>query len=97
MITLVIESESNGIYVLTDQESGKTYRLMFQFFGIDAPKPNDQLSLSDKLLDEKYEGFCQPYAFGVADKKELATCQDKTNYAVLKTEKKIIVLRRLYG
>ena len=64
--------------------------------GLRSEKDDESLlSRQYKLVDLMRDNV--PLAQYLGNKKELATCQDKTDYAVLKTEKKIIVLRRLYG
>ena len=97
MITLKFVGKNGQEYTLLDENDNQSYKLFFEFYGVDFPNTNDFITLNEDLLDIAYEGFAQPYAF------EKITEQDKyekkydKDYAILTLNGKKIGLKRIYG
>ena len=97
MITLKFVNKNGNEYTLLDENNNQSYKLFFEFYGVKFPNINDYISFDEDLLDIRYEGFAQPYAF------EKITEQDKyekrydKDYAILTLHGKKIGLKRIYG
>lgn len=97
-LKILKKSEFNN-YVLQDIESGKTYNLVLEFYDTLEPDINDEMIINEKLLDPSFEGYSKPYAFTTCDKKleDFINAKEELEYIVLNTNKKNIVLKRIYG
>ncbi len=96
MVVLEIKSYDGLTYCCYDRKNKKNYDLIFEFYFMDAPVVGDKISLSENLLDEKYEGYCQPYAFKPVKNGEYNE-KEKVDFAMLETKKGRTLLRRIYG
>ncbi len=93
----VIKVLQNNGYVLRCKD--KTYEQTLEFYGVDNPKVGDKIALQTDLLDINSQFYTQPYAFEFQkniniddiDEKELKDC------AILKSNNKIYLLKRIYG
>ena len=90
---------ANNEYVLENEKIGKRYRLCFCFYSKNFPTVDDEIIISEFLLDKKSEEYCQPYFFGelsdntgrdanVVQESELLSWQHKG---------KKYLLKRIYG
>ncbi len=87
-----------GAYFLKDTKTKKEYELIFQFFGIE-PQIGDKLLIFEELLNKKYEGFCQPYAFEACKNtlEDFFKSENEEDFAVLSHNGKKTLLKRIYG
>ena len=97
MVTLKILGIEKNKYTLLDEQKNELHSLYFEFYGIDKPKINETISFDGKFLDKRWESFAQPYAFEVVKDGKDYDEKNKIEYAVLTTDKKNILLRRIYG
>lgn len=97
MIELEITKVENHKYYLFCKEYNENYALFFEFFGITIPKTGDKISLDEKLLDPYYEGYCQPYSFEVVERRSEYDTSKKIEFAILYSNDKKHLLRRIYG
>ena len=99
MILLEVMFERDGVYELRPQHKFYTKELMIEFFDIEKPKVGSYILMNKKLLDEKYEGYCQPYCFEFymeyEDKNVLPV--DNPEYIVIFNKNKNIIMQRVYG
>ena len=97
MVKLRILRKKNDVfYVLLDEKTGKIYTLIFEFYGINAPKKNDYISFDMRLLKPNFAGFAQPYALKKADEDEILSTKE-IDIFILETEDGKIALKRIYG
>ena len=97
MVDLTIFKKiDNNNYELINLENGNRYKLLLEFYGIEA-EPRDILSLHEKLLDKNYEGYCQPYAFEKTTTHSAVEISKNLDLAILKKIDENITLKRLYG
>ena len=94
-LKIVEIGQYNSYKLQTDD--GKMVRLILEFYSMPKPKVGDEFFIDEKLLDRSSEYFVQPYAFEKTDIKLNDVQNDDIEIAVLKTENKTIVLKRLYG
>ena len=87
---------NNGKYILMDEQNEQLYELFLEFHGIKKPNIADCITLDEKLLNPKFEGFAQPYAWTLLQKTELKSAQ-KIDCAVLTYHGKDFLLKRIYG
>ncbi len=92
----ILEIGKYNSYVLEEIHSKKRYNLILEFYGIKNPEVGDSIIINSKLLDPKFEGYCQPYAFESC-KKSLSEFGEETEYIVLHSKNEDIVLQRVYG
>lgn len=97
-LKILRKSEFNN-YVLQDIEDGEKYNLVLEFYEIPQPNINDEMIINEKLLDRSFEGYAQPYAFTTCDKtiEDFVNAGEELEYIVLNSDKKNIVLKRIYG
>ena len=99
MIKLEIINKNDYEYKVKD-ESGQIYILNLEFFDIqEAPKEKDYIYISEKLLDNKYDGYSTSYTFGELDSiygKENIELND-VDVIKLVINKNEIYLKRIYG
>lgn len=100
MVRLEIISEDKGLYELKKaKRPSPVYELLIEFYGIEKPSVGSIILMDERLLDEKYEGFSQPYSFEyymeyVDDK---AAPIEGTEHIVLFDNNKSIIMERIYG
>ncbi len=82
-------------YVLLETKSQKTYTLVLEFYGVEKPKINDILVLNEKLLDPKFQDYCQPYAFAPFEKSD--KIGDESELIGLVCKGKKYILKRIFG
>ena len=82
-------------YILQDKKSKKEYNLVLEFYGINQPNINDIILLNENLVNKNYEGYAQPYAFEIFDKKDIEI--NEIDMAGLITKDKKYILKRVYG
>lgn len=97
MINLEITKVENHKYFLFCKECDLMFTSLFEFYGITSPKVGDTISLDEKLLDPYFEGYCQPYAFELVHNRNDFDENKKTEFAILCTNDKKYLLRRIYG
>lgn len=85
----------NNAYVLGafDEELEMT----LEFYGTKSPKEGDILVLHENLFDINSSKFTQPYSFEVCDKEITSEQELDEETAILKSDEKIYVLKRIYG
>ena len=96
----IISINKNNEYVLQNEKSKKQHTLMLEFYNVKNPKVGDRLFISKNLLDINFEGFCQPYAFTVANENEIekfAQNNFDNEIAVLFNSNNKTILKRIYG
>lgn len=90
----IINVLKNNLYVLKSE--GEIYRLILEFYNMKNPSLGDEILISKKLLDEKWKGYTQPYAFEkiseYRDTKEL-----NEEFLVLENCDQKILAKRIYG
>ena len=96
MVILEIKKFDGITYSCFDKKNNKIYHMIFEFYFMNAPIVGDKISLSENLLDEKYEGYCQPYAFKPAKNSEYSE-KEKVDFAMLENKNGRTLLRRIYG
>ena len=87
----------NYKYVLIDEEKNEMFDLFLEFYGIDKLKVNDTITFDEKLLNKKWEGYAQPYAFKLVKNQKDYDESKKIEFAVLTLEGKDFLVRRIYG
>ena len=97
MISLKIIGIEQNKYLLIDEKNNKIYDLFLEFYGLEAPIINDQISIDERLLNKKWEGYTQPYAFELVKSEKEYDKENNIDYMVLTTKQKQLVLRRIYG
>lgn len=85
-----------GAFLFFDEKTKKRVELVLQFYGIDAPKVGDHIFLHESLLDKKNKNFTQPYCFELFEG-DFPQKEFDAEFAVLKTDDKVFVLKRVYG
>lgn len=98
MIACEIEKVADfGSYVL--KSGAKRFKVVLEFYGVTKPKVNDKILINERLLDINWEGYTQPYAFGLIGKVTPKQVMSANNpeYIVLGTAGKNFVLKRMYG
>lgn len=85
----------NNVYVLGafDEE----FEMTLEFYGTKTPKEGDFLVLHENLFDYKSPEFTQPYGFEISDKEIISEQELDEETAILKSDEKIYVLKRIYG
>ena len=78
---------------------GKDYNMVFEILGTDGLQEGDKILLHEKLLDRKWAGYTQPYAFAVAkgSDAELVKMKNDAEFIAIKHKDENIVLKRIYG
>lgn len=87
-------------YHLVNIATGENYKLKLTFYGIqNAVKIGDLISMHAELLDANYVEYSNHYYFGPLDEPSGRKITSKTHkdYIAIKTENKIIELKRLWG
>ena len=83
-------------FLLLNENDNKMYSLMLEFYKMKSPKINDYLTIDERLLNPKYEGFTQPYAFTTMAKNEVKKIA-KIDVVLLSSSNSDIILKRIYG
>ena len=99
MVKLKINNISNYDYELEDTKENK-YTLNIEFLDIEEkPKVGDYISISEELLNPRYEEYSTNYTFGSMDSEYGKDNLSPLDIDVIKLEidKKEILLKRLYG
>ena len=91
MVTLkIIKEKEYNRYNLVDESTTKYYSVVLEFYNMKKPELNSYLQIDERLLDENYEDYCQPYAFEpTLEKDYCAVLVDEENNKTF--------LRRIYG
>lgn len=99
MILLEVMSERNCIYELRPKLKLSTKEIMLDFLGVEKPKVGSYILMSEKLLDKKYERYCQPYCFEfyMEYKDKNVVPVDSTEFIVVFDNNKNIIMQRVYG
>ena len=64
MVTLkIVKEKEYNRYNLVDESTTKYYSVVLEFYNMKKPELNSYLQIDERLLDENYEDYCQPYAF----------------------------------
>lgn len=85
----------NNVYQI--EAFNRQIKLVLEFYGVNAPKVEDSLVLHENLFDIKSPKFTQPYCFEISDKIIDNESQLDEETAVLKSGKKVYILKRVYG
>ena len=99
MMKLEIINKNSYVYDLKDEE-GNNYSFNLEFFDIEeSPKIGDYIYISAELLNPRYGGYSTNYTFGGLENKYGKENIELTDIDVIKikTNKKEIYLKRLYG
>lgn len=92
MLNCIIEEVLEyNTYKLKSEE--KSFLLVLELYGVNKPKAGDKLTISEKLIDETWEGYTQPYAFELTESKQL----EEQEFILLQTANKNYFLKRIYG
>lgn len=91
----VVQLKPYNQYVLLDEASQKTFSLVLEFYGVRSPQINDILVLNEKLLDQNFEGYCEPYAFAPLEDGD--KIRDKSELSGLICSGEKYILKRIYG
>ncbi len=91
----VVQLKPYNQYVLLDEASQKTFSLVLEFYGVKSPQINDFLVLNEKLLDQNFEGYCEPYAFTPLEDSDEIRDESELSGLICSGEK--YVLKRVYG
>lgn len=91
----VIKVNNFNEYILEDKKEGKEYSIIMEFYGIDKPKVNDIIALSDRLVDPNNKWYSQPYAFELLNDTETNLKQIDVIGLISKDKK--YILKRIYG
>ena len=94
-IELEIIKVENSVFTFKDIID-ETYDLLLEFYGISKPVVGNKITLDERLLDESYEGFCQPYAFKLVSLTEYDS-KNPQDFALLDGKSGKFTLRRVYG
>ena len=86
-----------GEYILIEDETKKIFSLILEFYSNFSPKVDDVIVINEKLLDRKFEGFCQPYAFKDSNKKVKDFGEELEHILIHTKDNKNFVLERIYG
>ena len=81
------------------KSDSKEFHVVLEFYGVNTPQVGDKILIHEKLLDQHWEGYKQPYAFQVITdvypKQVLA--ENSTEFIVLGTKTDNYTLKRIYG
>lgn len=91
----IIKVNNFNEYILKDKKEGKEYSIIMEFYGIDKPKVNDIIALSDRLVDPNDKWYSQPYAFELLNDTETNLKQIDVIGLISKDKK--YILKRIYG
>lgn len=94
-IELEIIKVENSVFTLKDVIE-ETYNLLIEFYGINKPVVGDKITLDERLLDDEYEGYCQPYAFKLVDRNAFDE-EVQQDFIGLENKEGYFILRRIYG
>lgn len=99
MVALKVKSKNRAMYNLENDETKENFRLLFEFYGVEEPTVGDYIIMHKRLLDRTSEEFAQPYAFEQCADKSFDDVKklNDTEYAIIVSGNKKIVLKRIYG
>lgn len=91
-----------GSYYLRAVDDKQEHKLIFEFYNLEEkPRVGDYLIMPPELLDRRSKSFSQPYAFSADLQsrygRDLEDMNMDTEIAVLTSDNRGILLKRLYG